>query len=281
VKVALTGSHVPVCIEPFDLRINWAMARRTLVQSKRNIMAGHSKFKNIMHRKGRQDAQKAKAFTKLAKEITVAAKTGVPDVAMNPRLRLAVTNARGQSMPKDRIERAIAQAAAAGGEDWKSVRYEGFGPGGVGLIVETLTDNLNRTAGNLRSYFSKNGGNLGTTNSVTSGFNQRGEIRYPLAVASEDDMLEAAIEAGADDCMSDEDGHLIICTFESLNEVSSAMSARFGDAEEAGIVWRGHMDVAVDSAVAPTLMKLLEILEDDDDVQNVFGNYEMPEGFEG
>ena len=244
-------------------------------------MAGHSKFKNIMHRKGRQDAQKAKIFTKIAKEITVAAKLGVPDVAMNPRLRLAVTNARAQSMPKDRIERAIAQASAAGGEDYKSVRYEGFGPGGVGLIVETLTDNLNRTAGNLRSYFSKNGGNLGTTNSVTSGFDQVGEVRYPLAAASEDDMLEAAIEAGADDCISDEDGHLILCGFGALNEVSSALGERFGDAESANVTWRPHVNVPVDMATAPTLMKLLEILEDDDDVQNVFGNYEMPDDFEG
>jgi YebC/PmpR family DNA-binding regulatory protein len=244
-------------------------------------MAGHSKFKNIMHRKGRQDAQRAKIFTKIAKEITVAAKLGVPDVAMNPRLRLAVTNARSQSMPKDRIERAIAQAAAAGGEDYKAVRYEGFGPGGVGLIVETLTDNLNRTAGNLRSYFSKNGGNLGTTNSVTSGFDQVGEVRYPLSVASEDEMLEAAIEAGADDCMSDEDGHLILCSFGALNEVSSALGERFGDAEAANVTWRPHVTVPVDMATAPTLMKLLEILEDDDDVQNVFGNYEMPDDFEG
>jgi YebC/PmpR family DNA-binding regulatory protein len=184
-------------------------------------------------------------------------------------------------MPKDRIERAIAQAAAAGGEDYKAVRYEGFGPGGVGLIVETLTDNLNRTAGNLRSYFSKNGGNLGTTNSVTSGFDQVGEVRYPLSVASEDEMLEAAIEAGADDCMSDEDGHLILCSFGALNEVSSALGERFGDAEAANVTWRPHVTVPVDMATAPTLMKLLEILEDDDDVQNVFGNYEMPDDFEG
>jgi YebC/PmpR family DNA-binding regulatory protein len=244
-------------------------------------MAGHSKFKNIQHRKGRQDAVRAKAFTKLAKEITVAAKVGVPDVAMNPRLRLAVANARGMSMPKDRIERAIAQASAAGGEDYKAVRYEGFGPGGVGLIVETLTDNLNRTAGNLRSYFSKNGGNLGTTNSVTSGFDQVGEVRYPLSVASEDDMLEAAIDAGADDCTSDEDGHTIICGFGDLNEVSTALAQKFGDAEQASVTWRPHINVEVDMATAPTLMKLLDILEDDDDVQNVFGNYEMPDGFEG
>jgi YebC/PmpR family DNA-binding regulatory protein len=240
-------------------------------------MAGHSKFKNIMHRKGRQDAQKAKVFTKIAREITVAAKAGVADPAMNPRLRLAITNARAQSMPKDRIERAIAQATAAGGEDYKAVRYEGFGPGGVGLIVETLTDNLNRTAGNLRSYFTKNGGNLGTTNSVTSGFDRVGEIRYPASAASDDDMLEAAIEAGADDCVSDADGHVVTCGFEALNEVSAALQARFGDAENAAMVWRAHASVAVTGDQATTLVKLLEILEDDDDVQDVFGNYELDE----
>jgi YebC/PmpR family DNA-binding regulatory protein len=240
-------------------------------------MAGHSKFKNIMHRKGRQDAMKAKIFTKLAREITVAAKSGSPDPLMNPRLRLAVTNARAQSMPKDRIERSIAQASAAGGEDWKSVRYEGFGPGGVGLIVETLTDNLNRTAGNLRSYFTKNGGNLGTTNSVTSGFDRVGEILYPASAASEDDMLEAAIEAGADDVASDADGHTITCAFETLNEVSAALQARFGDAQEAGVVWRAHASIAVEGDAATTLAKLLDILEEDDDVQNVFGNHELPE----
>jgi YebC/PmpR family DNA-binding regulatory protein len=240
-------------------------------------MAGHSKFKNIMHRKGRQDAAKASAFTKLAREITSAAKAGMPDPAMNPRLRLAVTNARAASMPKDRIERAIQQAAAAGGEDYKSVRYEGFGPGGVGLIVETLTDNLNRTAGNLRSFFSKNGGNLGTTNSVTSGFDRVGEIVYPAEAASEDDMMEAALEAGADDVESDADGHTITCTFETLNEVSAALSARFGDAAAANVVWRPHATVEVTGDAAATLRKLIDILEDDDDVQNVFGNHEMDE----
>jgi YebC/PmpR family DNA-binding regulatory protein len=238
-------------------------------------MAGHSKFKNIMHRKGRQDAAKASAFTKLAREITSAAKAGLPDPNMNPRLRLAVTNARAASMPKDRIERAIAQAAAAGGEDYKNVRYEGFGPGGVGLVVETLTDNLNRTAGNLRSYFSKNGGSLGTTNSVTSGFDRVGEVIYPASAASEDDMMEAAIEAGADDVVTDEDGHTVTCTFETLNEVSAALVARFGDAESAKVVWRPHASVAVEGDAAQTLIKLLGILEDDDDVQNVFGNYEL------
>jgi YebC/PmpR family DNA-binding regulatory protein len=238
-------------------------------------MAGHSKFKNIMHRKGRQDAQKASAFTKLGREITSAAKAGLPDPAMNPRLRLAVANARAASMPKDRIERAIAQGSAVGGEDYKNVRYEGFGPGGIGIVVETLTDNLNRTAGNLRSYFSKTGGNLGTTNSVTSGFDRVGEIIYLAAAASEDDMLEAAIEAGADDVESDEDGHTITCAFETLNEVSSALAARFGDAEAANVVWRPHVTIEVAADAAAGLTKLLDTLEDDDDVQNVFTNHEL------
>ena len=243
-------------------------------------MAGHSKFKNTMHRKGRQDAVRAKAFTKIAREITTAAKLGMPDPAMNPRLRLAVTNARAVSMPKDRIERAISQAAAAGGEDYKTVRYEGYAPGGIGLIIETLTDNLNRTGGNVRSYLSKAGGNLGTGNSVTSGFDRLGEITYPASIASEDDMMEAALEAGADDVETHEEGHLITCAFEALNEVSSALTARFGDAESANIVWRAHANIEVTGDAALSLRKLLDVIEDDDDVQNVFGNYEMDEGEE-
>jgi YebC/PmpR family DNA-binding regulatory protein len=240
-------------------------------------MAGHSKYKNTMHRKGRQDAVRAKAFTKIAREITTAAKLGLPDPAMNPRLRLAVTNARAVSMPKDRIERAISQAAAAGGEDYKTVRYEGYAPGGIGLIIETLTDNLNRTGGNVRSYLSKAGGNLGTANSVTSGFDRIGEIIYSAAAASEDDMMEAGLEAGADDVETDEDGHLITCSYETLNEVSTTLAARFGDPESANIVWRPHARIEVEGDAAVSLRKLLDTIEDDDDVQNVFGNYEMEE----
>jgi YebC/PmpR family DNA-binding regulatory protein len=241
-------------------------------------MAGHSKFKNTMHRKGRQDAVRAKAFTKIAREITTAAKSGMADPAMNPRLRLAVTNARAVSMPKDRIERAISQATAVGGEDYKTVRYEGYAPGGIGLIIETLTDNLNRTGGNVRSYFTKAGGNLGTANSVTSGFDRVGEITYPAAAASEDDIMEAALEAGADDVETHDEGHLVTCSFEALNEVSSALAARFGDAEGANIVWRAHANIEVTGDAAVALRKLLDTIEDDDDVQNVFGNYEMDEG---
>lgn len=240
-------------------------------------MAGHSKFKNTMHRKGRQDAVRAKAFTKIAREITTAAKSGMPDPAMNPRLRLAVTNARSVSMPKDRIERAISQAAAAGGEDYKTVRYEGYAPGGIGLIIETLTDNLNRTGGNVRSYLSKAGGNLGTANSVTSGFDRVGEITYPADSATEDDMMEAALEAGADDVETHDEGHLVTCAFEVLNDVSTALAARFGDAESANIVWRAHANIEVTGEAAVALRKLLDVIEDDDDVQNVFGNYEMDE----
>jgi YebC/PmpR family DNA-binding regulatory protein len=196
---------------------------------------------------------------------------------MNPRLRLAVTNARAVSMPKDRIERAISQASAAGGEDYKTVRYEGYAPGGIGLIIETLTDNLNRTGGNIRSYLSKAGGNLGTANSVTSGFDRVGEITYPPSVATEDEMLEAALEAGADDVESHDEGHLITCSFETLNDVSAALNERFGDAEGANIVWRAHASIEVTGDAALSLRKLLDVIEDDDDVQNVFGNYEMDE----
>lgn len=240
-------------------------------------MAGHSKFANIKHRKGRQDAMRAKIFTKIAREITTAAKNGVTDPAMNPRLRLAIQNGRSQSMPKDRIERAIQQASAAGGEDYKSVRYEGFGPGGIGLIVETLTDNLNRTGGNLRSYFSKMGGNLGTSNSVTSGFDHVGEIRFATSVASEDDMMEAALDAGADDVSVDEEGHIITCAFEKLSEVSNALTEKFGDAQSANIIWKPHLSIEVTGDAAKTLMKLLDTLEEDDDVQDVFGNYQFDE----
>jgi YebC/PmpR family DNA-binding regulatory protein len=240
-------------------------------------MAGHSKFKNIMHKKGKADAQRAKLFTKLSREITVAAKAGLPDPAMNPRLRLAVQNARAASMPKDRIERSIAQAAGAGGDDYESVRYEAFGPGGVGLIIEALTDNRNRTAGDLRAALSRNGGNLGAPNSVASGFARLGEIRYPRAAASEDAMLEAAIEAGADDCASDEEAHIVTCAFEALNEVSAALASQFGDADSASIVWRAHNSVAIEGEAAQTLMKLLDILDDLDDVQNVFSNEDLSE----
>ena len=201
-------------------------------------MAGHSQFKNIMHRKGRQDAVRSKLFSKLAREITVAAKAGLPDPDMNPRLRLAINNAKAQSMPKDNIERAMKKAAGGEGENYDEVRYEGYGPGGVAVIVEALTDNRNRTASNVRSYFTKSGGALGETGSVAFMFDRVGEIVYPAKVGDADKVMEAAIEAGADDVISDENGHTIITAFEDLGEVSTALEALLGEAESVRAIWR-------------------------------------------
>ncbi len=203
-------------------------------------MAGHSQFKNIMHRKGKQDAQRAKIFSKLSREITVAAKAGLPDPSANARLRLAIQNARAESMPKDNIERAIKKAQGNEGESFDNVRYEGYGPGGVAVIVEALTDNRNRTASNVRSLFTKYGGNMGESGSVSFMFARVGEIIYPKAKATADAMLEAAIEAGADDATSD-DVHTVTCAFESIGEVSAALAAKFGDAESVKIVWKPNV----------------------------------------
>jgi YebC/PmpR family DNA-binding regulatory protein len=238
-------------------------------------MAGHSQFKNIMHRKGRQDAQRSKLFSKLAREITVAAKAGVPDPAMNARLRLAVTNARAQSMPKDNIDRAIKKASGSDGENYEEIRYEGYGPGGVAVIVEALTDNRNRTASNVRATFSKHGGALGETNSVAFMFDRVGEIRYPAGAGDADAVMEAAIEAGADDVVSDEDGHTIYTSFEAMNEAASALEAALGEAESVRASWRPQNNVPVDAERGVTLMKMIGVLEDDDDVQNVYANFEM------
>ncbi|HBF29438.1 YebC/PmpR family DNA-binding transcriptional regulator [Rhizobium sp.] len=238
-------------------------------------MAGHSQFKNIMHRKGKQDAVRSKMFSKLAREITVAAKTGMPDVNMNARLRLAVQNAKAQSMPKDNIERAIKKASAADGENYEEIRYEGYGPGGVAVIVEALTDNRNRTASSVRSTFSKAGGALGETGSVSFSFDKVGEITYKLAVGDADKVMEAAIEAGAEDVTTDEDGHTIICGFEDMNEVSKALEGVLGEAESVKAVWRPQNTVPVDEEKAQSLMKLIDTLEDDDDVQNVYSNFEV------
>ncbi|RUT34652.1 YebC/PmpR family DNA-binding transcriptional regulator [Arsenicitalea aurantiaca] len=240
-------------------------------------MAGHSQFKNIMHRKGRQDAARSKLFSKLAREITVAAKAGVPDPSMNARLRLAVTNARSQSMPKENIDRAIKKASGADGESYDEIRYEGYGPGGVAVIVEALTDNRNRTASNVRSTFSKNGGALGETNSVAFMFDRVGEIVYPASVGDADTVMEAAIEAGADDVVSDKDGHTIYCAFEAMNEVSSALETALGEAESVKAIWKPQNNVPVDAEKGATLMKLIGILDEDDDVQNVYANFEMSE----
>ncbi|MCM2473371.1 YebC/PmpR family DNA-binding transcriptional regulator [Rhizobium sp. CG5] len=238
-------------------------------------MAGHSQFKNIMHRKGKQDSVRSKMFSKLAREITVAAKTGLPDPAMNASLRLAIQNAKAQSMPKDNIDRAIKKASGTDGENYEEVRYEGYGPGGVAVIVVALTDNRNRTASTVRSTFTKAGGALGETGSVSFSFDRVGEISYKLSVGSADKVMEAAIEAGAEDVSTDEDGHTIICEFESIGEVSKALEATLGEAETVKIIWKPQNTVPVDEERAISLMKLIDTLEDDDDVQTVFSNFEV------
>lgn len=238
-------------------------------------MAGHSKFKNIMHRKGRADSVRSKLFSKLSREITVAAKSGMPDPAMNSRLRLAVANAKAESMPKDNIDRAIKKASGADAEAYEEIRYEGFGPGGVGLIIEALTDNRNRAAANVRAIFSKNGGNLGETGSVSFMFDRVGQIVYPASVGSEDKVMEAAIEAGAEDVESDEDTHTIYTAFEDLSEVAQTLEAALGEPKSTAIAWRPKTLTPVEGEPVATLMKLIDALEDDDDVQNVYGNYDV------
>jgi YebC/PmpR family DNA-binding regulatory protein len=238
-------------------------------------MAGHSKFKNIMHRKGRADAARSKLFSKLSREITVAAKAGLPDPNMNPRLRLAVANAKAESMPKDNIDRAIKKAAGGDAETYEEIRYEGFGPGGVGVIVEVLTDNRNRAASNVRSFFSKNGGNLGETGAVSFMWDRVGQIVYGPEAGGEDRVMEAAIEAGADDVESDEDGHTIWTAFDSLSEVAAALEGTLGPAKSTQLAWRPKALTPVAGDAAATLMKLLEALEDDDDVQNVWSNEDI------
>jgi len=240
-------------------------------------MAGHSKFKNIMHRKGRQDAARSKLFSKLSREITVAAKAGLPDPAMNPRLRLAIANAKAESVSKDLIDRAIKKAQGGEAETYEDIRYEGFGPGGVGVIVEVLTDNRNRAAANVRSIFAKNGGNLGETGSVSFMFDRVGQIVYPAAVGSEDKVMEAAIEAGADDVESDEDAHTIFTAYEQLSEVAQALETALGEPKSTGIVWRPKSLTPVSGDAAGTLMKLIDALDDDDDVQNVYSNEDIAE----
>ncbi len=238
-------------------------------------MAGHSQFKNIMHRKGKQDAIRSRLFSKLAREVTVAAKTGLPDPEKNPRLRLAVQNARAENMPKDNIERAIKKALGGDANTYEAIRYEGYGPGGVAIIVEALTDNRNRSASNVRSLFAKYGGNLGETGSVAFMFNRAGEITYKAKAGSADAVMDAAIEAGADDVQSDDSGHVILCAFESIGEVTSALSAKLGEAETVKVVWKPQTVTPVDEETAQSLMKLIDSLDEDDDVQNVFTNFEV------
>jgi YebC/PmpR family DNA-binding regulatory protein len=238
-------------------------------------MAGHSQFKNIMHRKGRQDAQKSKLFGKLAREITVAAKLGTPDPAMNPRLRAAVLAAREENMPKDNIERAIKKAIGGEGDNYEEIRYEGYGPGGVAVIVEALTDNRNRAASDIRSFFTKSGGNLGETGSVSFMFDRVALIEYDSSVASDDAMLDAAIEAGADDVISSENGHEVYASPENFREVAKNLEAKFGEPRKAGLTWKPQNTVMVDDETGEKLLKLMDLLNDHDDVQNVFANFEI------
>lgn len=238
-------------------------------------MAGHSQFKNIMHKKGAADARRSKLFSKLAREITVAAKMGTPDPDMNPRLRLAIQNARAENMPKDNIERAIKKAMGGDAENYEEVRYEGYGPGGVAIVIEALTDNRNRTAGGVRSYFSKYGGALGETGSVSFMFDRVGQIVYRPEAGSADEVLEAAINAGADDVQSDEEGHVITCAFADLGEVAKNLERALGEAETVKTVWRPQTMTSLDEEKAATLMKLIGAIEDDDDVQAVYSNFEV------
>jgi YebC/PmpR family DNA-binding regulatory protein len=240
-------------------------------------MAAHSKYKNIMYRKGAQDKKRSALFSKLSREITVAAKMGLPDPDANARLRAAIIAARAQSVPKDNIQRSIDKASASDATNYEEIRYEGFGPGGVAIIVEALTDNRNRTATNVRTIFSKNGGNLGASGSVSHGFERLGLIEYPASVGDADKVLEAAIEAGAEDVESDEGGHRIWTSIDSLHQVSRALEPMLGEGEGAKLAWKPSTDVEVRGDDAEQLMKLIDSLEEDDDVQTVWGNYDVPE----
>lgn len=241
-------------------------------------MAGHSQFKNIMYRKGAQDAKRAKIFTKIAREITVATKESGDDINMNPRLRLAIQKARAANMPKDNIDRAIKRASGTDGENYENVRYEGYGIAGVAVIVEALTDNRNRTGGNIRSYFSKSGGALGETGSVTFSFDHVGHITYPLSTADEDSMLIQAIEAGAMDCQTHEDHYLIVTEFDDLGPVAKKLEEKFENPTNVSPVWVPNNTVPLDDLEkAEKLMKLISTLEDDDDVQNVYANFDIPD----
>ncbi len=238
-------------------------------------MAGHSKFKNIMYRKGAQDAKRSKLFSRLSKEITIAAKMGMPDPDSNPRLRLAMQEARSNSMPKDNITRAIKKSQGGDAESYEEIRYEGFGPGGIGLIVEALTDNKNRTAGTVRSCFTKHGGNMGESGSVSFMFDRIGCIHYPPDIADADTVLEAAVEAGAEDCVSSEDGHDLYCALDDLHEVNEALTQRFGEAESAKAIWKPQNTIEVTGESVAKLFKFLDAMDENEDVQNVYANFEV------
>ena len=238
-------------------------------------MAGHSKWANIQHRKGKQDKLRSKLFSKLAKEITVAAKMGDPDPDKNPRLRLAVKEAKSSSVPKDVIDRAIKKSQGGDAENYDEIRYEGYGPNGIAIIVEAMTDNRNRTASNVRSYFTKYGGDMGQTGSVSFMFDRKGEIMYPASAGDADTVMMAAIEAGAEDVESDEETHTIFTGYESFAEVAAALEASLGEAKSTKIIWRAKGGTPISGDSVGTLMKLLDALEDDDDVQSVYGDYEI------
>lgn len=241
-------------------------------------MAGHSKFKNIMHRKGAQDKKRSALFSKLSREITVAAKMGLPDPDANARLRAAINAAKSQSVPKDVIQRAIDKASGGDGDNYEEIRYEGYGPGGTSIIVEALTDNRNRTATNVRTAFSKNGGNLGTSGSVSHGFERLGLISYPATAGDADSVFEAALDAGAEDVESSEDGHEIWTSVENLHPTAKALEDKLGEAEGVKLAWKPTIKSEItDIAIAQTLFKLIDVLDDDDDVQTVWGNYEIPD----
>ena len=240
-------------------------------------MAGHSKFKNIMHRKGAQDKKRSGMFSKLSREITVAARMGLPDPEMNARLRAAVTAAKAASMPKDNIQRSIDKASRGDAENYEEVRYEAFGPGGVSVIIEALTDNRNRTATNVRLAITKNGGNMGASGSVSHGFDRMGLITYPASAGDDEKVFEAALEAGAEDVTSSEEGHEIWTAQESLHEVVRALEPVLGAAEGAKLAWKPQTMVTVGEGDAGLLFKMLDTLDDDDDVQTVWGNYEVPD----
>jgi len=239
-------------------------------------MAGHSKFKNIMHRKGAQDKKRSTLFSKLSREITVATRMGAPDPEMNPRLRLAVQTARLQSMPKDNIQRAIDKASASDGENYEEIRFEGFGPGGVSLIVETLTDNRNRTVTDMRTIFAKNGGNMGESGSVAHGFERLGLVTYPASVGDGEKVLESALEAGAEDLRSDDENHEIWTAAADLHAIAGELEKSLGEPEVAKLAWRPNVEVTVNEKEAETLLKLIDTLDDNDDVQTVWGNYDVP-----
>lgn len=246
------------------------------VQAKGRVMAGHSKFKNIMHRKGAQDKKRSSLFAKLSKEVMVAAKMGGPDPSANARLRAAIATARSNSMPKDNIERAIQKGAGGGeGTDYEEIRYEGYGPGGIAVIVDVLTDNRNRSASDVRSIFSKSGGSLGESGSVSFMFDQVGEIQYSAETADADTMFEAALEAGAEDVKSSDEGHEVICGSDSLHAVAGELEARFGEAASARLAWKPQNLVPVDADKAESVLKLMDTLDDNDDVQNVFANFDI------